>query len=268
MNGSTALRGKILCGDALQVLWTLPAGSARLVVADPPYYRVLNAAWDNQWPDEHAYLEWSARWMVGALQVLCPGGLLYCFGQVGKREHTFLRLASQSLCGWIFHDLIIWDRCVGYNERRDSFTPAYEMILVLRKDGAPPYFNKDAVREPYDAATAARYARDRRYKNAAARWTHLCRGKYATNLWRIPSLKGSSKERAGHPTQKPLALIERIVLSSSAPGELVLDPFLGSGTTAVACEKHGRDWLGIEASPQYCTMAQRRLKVLAGSETA
>jgi site-specific DNA-methyltransferase (adenine-specific) len=140
--------------------------------------------------------------------------------------------------------------------------------MVLRKDGAPPYFDKDAVREPYDAAKAARYAKDRRYKNAAARWTHLCRGKYATNLWRIPSLKGASKERVGHPAQKPLALIERIVLSSSAPGDLVLDPFLGSGTTAVVCEKHGRNWIGIEASPQYCEMAQRRLQVLAGGETA
>lgn len=267
------MKNEILCGDALQLLWTLPEGSARLVVADPPYCKVLcGQSWDNQWPDAESYLAWSARWMVGALQVLMPGGLLYCFGQVGKREHVWLHLLSQAARGWTFHDLIIWDRCVGYNERRDSFTPAYEMILVLRKDGAPPYFDKDAVREPYDARTIREYSRDRRYKNRAARLAHLKRGKYATNLWRVPSLKGQSKERVGHPSQKPLALIERIVLSSSAPGDLVLDPFLGSGTTAVACEKYGRNWLGIEASTEYCTMAQTRIeaarKVLCVEGTA
>lgn len=254
---------EIICGDALKVLWELPENSARLVVADPPYFQVLKTAWDNQWRDEHAYLEWSARWMVGAMQVLMPGGLLYCFGQVGKREHAFLHLASQSACGWTFHDLIIWDRCLGYNERRDSFTPAYEMILVLRKEGAPPFFDKDAVREPYDARTIREYSRDRRYKNKAARLAHLKRGKYATNLWRVPSLKGQSREKCGHPSQKPLALIERIVLSSSAPGESVIDPFLGSGTTAVVCEKYGRNCTGIEASPGYCELARRRLQVLS-----
>ena len=246
----------------------MPEESTRLVIADPPYYRVLNQAWDNQWHDEEAYLEWSARWMVGAMRVLRPGGLLYCFGQVGKREHTFLHLASQASCGWIFHDLIIWDRCVGYNERRDSFTPCYEMILVLRKDGAPTYFDKGAVREPYDAATVHKYLRDRRYRDREKRAAHLKRGKYATNLWRIPSLKGNSRERVGHPSQKPEKLIERIVLSSSATGELVIDPFLGSGTTAVVCEKYGRNWLGIEASPEYCTMAQRRIdEVSARADT-
>jgi len=254
------VKNEIICGDALKVLWVVPEESARLVVADPPYFRVLNQQWDNQWRDEEAYLEWSARWMVAAMRVLMPGGLLYCFGQVGKREHAFLHLASQASCGWTFHDLIIWDRCVGYNERRDSFTPCYEMILVLRKDGAPAYFDKSAVREPYDAATVRRYARDRRYKNRAARAEHLRRSKYATNLWRIPSLKGSSRERVGHPSQKPQKLMERIVLSCSRAGELVVDPFLGSGTTAVVCQKHRRDWLGIEVSSDYCDMARQRLK--------
>ena len=262
------MTNELLCGDALQLLWTVPQNSVRLVIADPPYGRVLGAAWDNQWPDADAYLAWSARWMVGAQHALVPGGLLFCFGQVGKREHAFLHLLSQAARGWTFHDLLIWDRCVGYNERRDSFTPAYEMILVLRKEGAPPYFDKDAVREPYDARTIRTYARDRRYKNRVARLAHLRRGKYATNLWRVPSLKGAGKEKCGHPSQKPLALIERIVLSSSAPGDLVLDPFLGSGTTAVACEKYGRNWLGIEASPEYCDMAGTRIaaaRALAGA---
>ncbi len=89
---------------------------------------------------------------------------------------------------------------------------------------------------------------------------HLQAGKYATNIWSIPSLKGASTEKAGHPSQKPLALIERIILSSSAPGEMVIDPFSGSGTTAIAARKHGRNWLGIELSKEYCALSRKRIR--------
>ena len=160
---------------------------------------------------------------------------------------------------WQFHDLITWDRVVGYNVRRDSFTPATELILVLRKS-AKPKFHKHVVREPYDAKTVAEYLRDPRYKDRAARERHLAAGKFATNLWRIPSLKGNNSEKCGHPSQKPVKLIERIVLSSSDPGDLVLDPFLGSGTTAVVAKKSGRSWIGIESDADYVAMARKRLK--------
>jgi DNA modification methylase len=238
----------------------LPSDTARLVIADPPYFQVLlDEAWDTQWQGMDEYLAWTARWMEAAMRLLMPGGLLYCFGQLGKREHVMLHLMSRATTQWQFHDLIIWDRTVGYNDRRDSFTPAYEMILVLRKAG-PVYFDKDAVREPYDDATIAQYARDKRYKDEAARLSHLQKGKYATNLWRIPSLKGSSKEKVGHPSQKPLALIERIVLSSTMPGDLIIDPFLGSGTTAVVAERLSRSWIGIEVSPEYAALAEQRIR--------
>jgi site-specific DNA-methyltransferase (adenine-specific) len=237
----------------------LPAECARLVIADPPYFRVLKEhSWDMQWADADAYLAWTEYWMQAAMRLLAPGGLLYCFGQLGKREHVMLHLMSQSAHTWHFHDLIIWDRVVGY-DRRDSFTPAYEMILVLRKEGKV-HFDKGAVREPYDEATIALYARDKRYKDTAARLEHLHKGKHATNVWRIPSLKGASKEKAGHPSQKPLELIERIVLSSSAPGDLIIDPFLGSGTTAVVAETNGRHWIGMEISEAYAAMAEDRIQ--------
>jgi len=210
-------------------------------------------------------LQWSSQWMRAAFRILQPGGLLYCFGQTGKREHAWLHLMAQATREYYFHDLIVWDRCVGYSVRRDSFTPAHEMILVLRKDGAKSYFDKSAVREPYDEKQIAVYARDKRYKNKVARMEHLNAGKYATNIWRIPSLKGASNEKAGHPSQKPLALIERIILSSSAPGDLVIDPFSGSGTTAIAAQKHGRNWIGIEVSKEYCALSRRRIKQLKPS---
>jgi len=250
---------QIIHGDCIEEMNHLPENSARLVIADPPYYKVLLAEdWDNSWHNEEAYLAWTMQWMDAAMRVLMPGGLLYCFGQPGKREQVMLHLMSQAAAQFEFHDLIIWDRVVGYNDRRDSFTPAYEMILVLRKAGEV-YFDKDAVREPYDKATIALYAKDKRYKDPDARMKHLQRGKYATNLWRIPSLKGASREKVGHPSQKPEALIERIILSSSKPGDWVIDPFLGSGTTAVIAEKLKRNWIGIEKSQEYAELARKRL---------
>lgn len=250
-----------LCGNCVEEMDKLPADSARLVIADPPYYQVqVGEKWDKQWTSEGHYLNWNLRWMLSAMRLLMPGGLLYCFGQPGKREHVMLHLMSESTRLWDFHDLVIWDRKVGYNRRSDSFTPAYEMILVLRKEGADPYFNRDEIREPYDKETIEQYAKDKRYKDLDRRMAYLQKGKELTNIWRVPSLKGSSKEKCGHPTQKPVDLIERIIRSNSNPGEWIVDPFLGSGTTAVVAEKWGREWTGIELSEEYTTMARDRIQ--------
>lgn len=255
---------RVLGGDCIALLKKLPEDSVRLCIADPPYFNVLTKEdWDTAWTSPDEYLTWTTRWMEAAMRVLLPGGLLYCFGQLGKREHVFLHLMSEAAREYCFHDLIIWDRAVGYNNRGDSFTPAYEMILVLRKNGAAPYFDKSAVREEYSVQQQELYARDKRYKNSAARLEHLRQGKFATNLWRIPSLKGAAKEKIGHPSQKPEALIERIIVSSSAPGDLVIDPFLGSGTTAVVAQKLKRRWIGIEKNKDYAKMARARIRQAA-----
>jgi len=244
------------------VLRDLDSESLQLIIADPPYFQVLtDAKWDNTWTSADDYLDWTKSWAKECERLLREDGLIYIFGQLGKREHVWLHLCSMLTRELQFHDMIIWDRAVGYNERSDSFTPQYENILVLRKsEEAKPYFNKDAVRVPYDEKTIQTYLKDKRYKDKAARETHLRKGKYATNILRVPSLKGSSKEKVGHPSQKPIALIEKLITSSSQPGDLVLDPFLGSGTTAEACELHGRQWIGIEKDPAYIEMASRRIK--------
>lgn len=251
-----------ILGDAIEELAKLPAGCAQAVIADPPYFNVLEGeAWDTQWKTTGDYLAWCAQWADQCMRVLRDDGLCFIFGQPGKREHIFIHLMSQLCEGHQFHDLIIWDRAVGYNERRDSFTPQYEMILVLRK-AAEVKFNKEAVRVPYDSETIELYLRDKRYKDRGARLAHLQQGKFATNILRVPSLKGTSKEKCGHPSQKPLDLITKLILCSTDEGDTVLDPFLGSGTTAIAAEKLRRLWIGIESSPDYITTASERLATL------
>ena len=257
-------QSQLLHADVLDGLATLPDDAFQLLIADPPYFNVLTGqAWDTQWATPEDYLDWTEEWVRAALAKLKPDGLCYIFGQLGKREHLWLHAWSRLCQIGAFHDLIVWDRAVGYNERSDSFTPQYENILVLKKSPeAQPYFNKDAVRIPYDEETKAKYLKDKRYKDLEARRTHLEKGKYATNLLRVPSLKGSSKQKVGHPSQKPLTLIEMLVGSSSRAGDWVLDPFLGSGTTAVACENLGRHWIGIEKDPAYCRMAKTRIAAI------
>ncbi|MFH0765101.1 MAG: site-specific DNA-methyltransferase, partial [Calditrichota bacterium] len=92
------------------------------------------------------------------------------------------------------------------------------------------------------------------------RLNHLSMGKYATNILRVPSLKGSSKEKCQHPCQKPIDLITKLVLCSTDPGDTVLDPFFGSGTVGVVCEALSRHWLGIEIDPHYAAIARRRIE--------
>ena len=249
----------IICGDACAAMREMPSAVAQAIVADPPYFRVLDEEWDSQWPDLESYLQWSEEWVAEGARVLRDGGLFFIFGQLGKREHGFIHLMSRLCLRFQFHDLVIWDRVVGYNERRDSFTPAYEMILVLRK-GATAKFNKDAVRCPYSAETIAAYLRDKRYKDRDARLRHLQRGKFSTNILATPSLKGSSREKCGHPSQKPEELIGKLIACATDPGDIVLDPFLGSGTTAAAAEALGRRWVGVEVNPAYCEMAKARLR--------
>ena len=248
---------QIIQADAHETLRILPPGLAQAVIADPPYYRVFNASWDNQWASQDDYLDWTLAWVDAAMRVLRNDGLLFLFGQRGKREHVFIHVASALYRQFQYHDTVIWDRVVGYNTRRDSFDPAFEEIrpqeerLSQIPQGAAPY--------PYPPDMIERYARDKRYTDPTARRRHLEQGKYYRNILSVPSLRGSSREKCGHPTQKPVALIKDLVLASTNPGDVVLDPFFGSGTTGVAADSLGRRWLGIEQDPRYVKMAEQRL---------
>ena len=262
MQTSQNINSKIYQGDCRENLSMFDENSFQAIIADPPYFQVLlEENWDNQWQTEEDYLNWTGDWIVKSARVLKNDGLFFIFGQLGKREHLWLHVCSMATRIMQFHDMLIWDRAVGYNERYDSFTPCYEMILVLRKSKeVKPYFDKDAVRTSYDDETIKQYLKDKRYKDLDARKTHLKKGKYATNILRVPSLKGSSKEKVGHPSQKPIKLIEMLVQSATREGDFVLDPFLGSGTTAVVCQNLNRNFAGIEIEQKYIEIVESRLQ--------
>ncbi len=254
--------GELILSDCIEYLRSYNDSSFQSVVADPPYFQVLTTeAWDNIWKHEEQYLDWCLDWVSLCMEKLADDGLVFIFGQHGKREHVWIHLCSKLSKAFQFHDLIVWDRVVGYNDRGDSFTPQYENILVLRKTkDSKVFFNKDAVRIKYDEDTIQKYLKDKRYKDMENRERNLRKGKYATNILSVPSLKGSSKEKRGHPSQKPVDLIKMLVSSSSRKGDIVYDPFIGSGTVAIACEELGRKWIGNEISKKYFEMSAKRLK--------
>jgi site-specific DNA-methyltransferase (adenine-specific) len=134
-----------------------------------------------------------------------------------------------------------------------KFTSVHDNIgyFAVSKDY---YFDLDPVRIPYDAAT--KKARSRKLFEGS-KWLEL--GYNPKDVWSVSRLHRQHAERVDHPTQKPLEIVERMVLASCPPGGRVLDPFMGSGTTAVACARHGRQFTGYEINADYCAIAEQRV---------
>ncbi|MCM1286070.1 MAG: site-specific DNA-methyltransferase [Acetobacter sp.] len=143
-------------------------------------------------------------------------------------------------------NLIVWNFDWGGSTNK-RFAPRYEFIFWFVKDNKNYKFNLDDVKIP-----ALNYRPDR-YKSQL---------KNPSDVWRISMVSGNFEERTGHPAQYPEQLVERIILSGSNKGDLILDPFMGSGTTAVVAKKLGRHYVGYEIVEEYCNMAADRLNKL------
>jgi site-specific DNA-methyltransferase (adenine-specific) len=152
-------------------------------------------------------------------------------------------------------NLIVWNYPNGTGAHR-FFANRHEEIAWLAKS-SKYYFDLDAVREPYDEATQQQYLRDKRLNPASVR-----KGRNPTNVWRLGRLNGNSRERVGHPTQKPRELIRRLVRGLSCPGSVVLDFFAGSCVTTRVAIEEGRHSLSSDADPQILTYCGRQLAAL------
>ncbi|GGY28286.1 DNA-methyltransferase [Pseudoduganella albidiflava] len=241
---------QVFCEDALQGLQRIPDGSIDLILTDPPYNlgKDYGNASDQQPVDD--FLAWTERWVDAALPKLKENGSLYVFTTWRSAPEIFVMLKRRMT----MINEIIWDRRVpsmGGTVR--SFSSVHDTIgfFVRRKDY---YFDLDAVRIPYDAET--KKARSRSIF-IGAKW--LEQGYNPKDLWSVSRLHRQHAERVDHPTQKPLEIIERMVKASCPPGGVVLDLFMGSGTTAVAARNTGRHFTGFELNPDYCRILAARL---------
>jgi site-specific DNA-methyltransferase (adenine-specific) len=243
----------ITVGDCLDVLRKIPDQSIQLVICDPPY-NINVAAWD----DHAHYVDWAGKWIGEMERVLKPSGNFVLFGglqyqgEAGSGDLLSLMSWMRAHSKMGLTNLIIWNYPNGMSAQR-FFANRHEEIAWFAKT-PKYYFDLDAVRAPLDSERLEIYKRDKRLNPES-----LDKGINPTNVWRIPRLNGNSKERVGHPTQKPKILIERLVRALSYPGSTLLDVFAGSGVTAAVAIETGRHSISSDVDPSFLTYLDRQL---------
>lgn len=250
MNSTVGGVGTVHQGDCVDALKLLPSDCAQLVIADPPYNvgpRFGNA---REWDRDSDWLNWCTFWLRECQRVLAPDGNLLVYG-----IHDYLCYLHVHLyeMGMKYRRQIIWHYENGFSTR-SSLATHYEPILWF---SATDTFYFQEIREPYKSAARLRHPVTKNGK----RWEPHPDGRLAGDVWRFPTLAGRRfrEERVAHPTQKPLALTDRIVAHFSPPGGLVVVPFAGSGTECVSAKRHGRRFWASEINPDYVELASVRI---------
>ncbi|MEJ6391110.1 site-specific DNA-methyltransferase [Gymnodinialimonas ulvae] len=242
----------ILAGDCIEIMQSLPEASIDLIFADPPYNLQLKGdlhrpnntkvdavddAWD-QFDSFKAYDAFTRAWLAAARRLLKPDGAIWVIGSY----HNIFRVGSelQTQGFWILND-VVWRKSNPMpNFRGKRFTNAHEtMIWASKEEGAKYTFNYEALKE-------------------------LNEGIQMRSDWVLPICNGGErlKDENGdkaHPTQKPEALLHRVLIGATKPGDVILDPFFGTGTTGAVAKMLGRDFIGIEREEAYRKVAEKRL---------
>ncbi|WP_407965218.1 site-specific DNA-methyltransferase [Bartonella sp. C271] len=255
-SSQTQWRNKIFKGDCVAVLEKLPKHSVDVIFADPPYnlqlegvlYRpdysrvdAVDDAWD-QFESFSAYDAFTRAWLLACRRVLKPNGTIWVIGSY----HNIFRVgtALQDLGFWMLNDIIWRKNNPMPNFRGRRFQNAHETLIWAVRDQKDKKYTFN-----YDALKAANEDRQMR------------------SDWLFPLCTGAErlKDKIGrklHPTQKPQSLLARIIMASSKPGDVILDPFFGSGTTGAVAKLLGRDFVGIEREQHYIDAAYERIAVV------
>ena len=281
-------------GDCIEYMKKIEDNSIDLVVADPPYWKVIGEKWDYKWKTEEDYVKWSLKWIEEVARILRIGGTFYCFGYfrtlallVPHLEQFGLELRQQ-----IIIDKGIRSVSGRATKKYKIFPNVTESILFIIKDNKK--FIKPFLKEKQKeiGLTAKQINEALGVKsNGGGMWSiytgnNVCEQFPTEELWnklsKILNFNLSYKkvaqtfnpqmgytdvwtdidfykEKHLHPTQKPLRLIKRLVEASSNEGDIVLDPFAGSGSTQVACIHLNRHYIGIEMDTNYYQMASKRI---------
>lgn len=242
-------------GDCVELLAKLPPHSVHLAVTSPPY----NIGKEYEQPLHlEAYLAWCARWIGQIHSAMRPDGAFWLnLGYLaipGRARAIPIPYLLWDRVPFFLMQEIVWTYGAGVAGRR-AFSPRNEKFLWYVKDQDNYVFDLDAVRDP-----EVKYPHQK--KNGKFRCNPL--GKNPGDVWAIPKVTSgtdrSSPERTDHPAQFPLRVIDRIIRACSAPGDVILDPFMGSGSTAEAAIRAGRRVVGFELSARYIDIAARRLR--------
>ncbi|MBV8976057.1 MAG: site-specific DNA-methyltransferase [Alphaproteobacteria bacterium] len=250
---------EIIAGDCIEAMDALPAGCADLIFADPPYNLQLKNelrrpdnskvdAVDDTW-DRFASFEdydrFTRAWLKAARRLLKDGGAIWVIGSY----HNIFRVGAtlQDLGFWILND-VVWRKTNPMpNFRGRRFTNAHETLIWAAKGEKHAYtFNYEAMKALND---------DLQMRSD----------------WNLPICSGGERLKSAdgakaHSTQKPESLLHRVIVASTKPGDVVLDPFFGSGTTGAVAKRLGRRFIGIERDPEYVRIARERIAGVAEAE--
>jgi site-specific DNA-methyltransferase (adenine-specific) len=261
INGNCPLLSKyeangisIVHGDALDLLDTVVADSkVNLIFADPPYNIGKQfGGFRDRWESDEAYASWSARWLDLCIKKLSPDGTLYVMASTQAMPYIDLYLRS----GLVILSRIVWAYDSSGVQAKRHFGSLYEPILHAVKDPDRYTFNADAITVEARTGAVRRLIDYRK-----PRPTVYNSKKVPGNVWSFPRVRYRMDEYEEHPSQKPEALLERIVLASSNPGDLILDPFAGTFTTGAVAKRLGRRFIGIERERDYLKIGLRRLGI-------
>ncbi len=240
-------------GDCLEVLDTLPNESINLIFADPPYNIGKKfASFKDIWPSDSGYAAWCYAWLELCIKKLKPQGSLYVMSSTQAMPYLDL---------WLREKLTVLSRIVWHYDSsgvqaKKYYGSLYEPILYCVKDPKNYTFNASDIE--IEAKTGAvRKLMDYR-KNTPAPYKTT---KVPGNVWSIPRVRYRMPEYEEHPSQKPEALLKRIIKASSHPGDLILDPFAGTFTTCAVAQKLARQSIGIETQEEYVKVGLRRLAI-------
>jgi site-specific DNA-methyltransferase (adenine-specific) len=250
---------QILHGDCVEILKSLPENAVDLIFADPPYNLQLRNdlyrpnmtkvdAVNDRWDKFDGFAEYDAftrEWLSASCRVLKETGTIWVIGSY----HNIYRVGSimQDLGFWILNDIVWIKNNPMPNFRGVRFTNAHEtMIWAQKKQGAKYTFNHKSMKALNDDSRET--------------------GLQMRSDWNLNLATGKQRIRANgtkaHSTQKPEALLYRVMMASSNPGDVVLDPFFGTGTTGAVAKKLGRNWIGIERDKKYVRIARKRIDTI------
>jgi site-specific DNA-methyltransferase (adenine-specific) len=238
-------------GDSGMILPEIADGSVDLIFADPPY-NIGKSFGDfkDKWPSDEAYAKWCYSWLAICLKKLKSNGSMYVMTSTEAMPYLDLWLGKQCT----IRSRIVWHYDSSGVQAKKYFGSMYEPILFCVKDQKNYTFNAADI-EVEARTGAVRKLID--YRKAEP--TPYKTTKVPGNVWYSPRVRYRMAEYEEHPSQKPEALLERIILASSNPGDLVLDPFSGTFTTCAVAKRLGRRSIGIELQEEYFKTGVRRL---------
>ncbi|WNM14620.1 site-specific DNA-methyltransferase [Mesomycoplasma ovipneumoniae] len=232
---------KIICGNAIEELKKIESKSINLIVTDPPYNLSKDYGNNKDNLEFEEYLEFSRQWLTEAKRILKDDGTIYIF--MGMRYISYIYTILEKELNMHFNSWITWFYTQGIGKTK-GFSPRHDDILMFTKHKSKFTFNLDDIRVP-----------QKFYRSI-----NNMRGSNPGNVWQFSHMHYCNKNRKKHPTQKPEGLYERMILASSNENDIVLDPFVGSGTMLRVCQQTNRRGIGIEINEEYVQMCKERLE--------